>query len=94
MKGMSAGTDGPLPDGSVVVGPEEVADCVLGRARATRSAYSEDQVAAVLDAQMGYLEAIGAIGPEATPDELGQLTPALPAWLCFDVGTRERRWSN
>jgi hypothetical protein len=27
-------------------------------------------VHAVLDAQMSYLEAIGAIGPEAPPDEL------------------------
>jgi len=70
MKGMSTASDAPLPDGSVVVGPEEVADFVLSRARATQSVYSEDQVAAVLDAQFGYFDAIGAIGPEATPDEL------------------------
>jgi hypothetical protein len=69
-KGMSSGGGGPLPDGSVVVGPEEVADFVLGRARAADSPYSEDQVAAVLDAQFGYFDAIGAIGPEASPGEV------------------------
>jgi hypothetical protein len=70
-KGMSAGEPN-LPDGSVVVGPEEVADFVLDRARETASPYSEDQVAAVLDAQFGYFDAIGAIGPEAAPDELDE----------------------
>ena len=69
-KGMSTGVGAPLPDGSVVVGPEEVADFVLEKARAIDSPYSEDQVAAVLDAQFGYFDAIGAIGPEAAPDEL------------------------
>jgi hypothetical protein len=69
-KGMSAGGELPPPDGSVVVGQEEVADFVLQRARAIDSPYSEDQVAAVLDAQFGYFDAIGAIGPEATPGEL------------------------
>jgi hypothetical protein len=52
-------------EGSIVVGPEEVADFVLGRARQSDSPYSEDQVAAVLDAQLGYFDAIGAIGPPA-----------------------------
>jgi len=69
-KGMSAGLDAPAPEGTVVVGPDEVADYVLERARASDSPYSEDQVAAVLSAQFGYFDAIGAIGPEASPDEL------------------------
>jgi len=60
-----------VPEGAVVVGPEEVADFVLSRARAIDSPYSEDQVAAVLDAQFGYFDAIGAIGPEADENELG-----------------------
>jgi len=50
---------------AIVVGPEEVADFVLDRARASDSPYSEDQVAAVLDAHLGYFDAIGAIGPQA-----------------------------
>jgi len=69
-KGMSAGPDASLPEGSVVVGPEEVAEYVLERAREIESPWSEDQVAAVLDAQFGYFDAIGAIGPEASPGEL------------------------
>ncbi len=69
-KGLSASDRAPLEDGSVVVGPEEVTDFVLDRARAARTPYSEEQVAAVLDAQFGYFDAIGAIGPEASPDEL------------------------
>ena len=60
----------PLPENSIVVGPEEVADFVMSRARAIDSPYSEDQVAAVLDAQFGYFDAIGAIGPEANGDEV------------------------
>jgi len=67
-KGMST-PERPLPEGSIVVGPEEVADFVMSRARAIDSPYSEDQVAAVLDAQFGYFDAIGAIGPEANGDE-------------------------
>jgi hypothetical protein len=52
------------------VGPEELAEFVLARARAADSPYSEDQVVAVLDAQFGYFDAIGAIGPEASPGEV------------------------
>ncbi len=69
-KGMST-ADQPLPEGSIVVGPEEVADFVMARARAIDSPYSEDQVSAVLDAQFGYFDAIGAIGPEADEDDPG-----------------------
>ncbi len=68
-RGMSAGSGVGVPDGSIVVGPEEVADFVLDRAKATDSPYSEEQVTAVLDAQFGYFDAIGAIGPEAASGE-------------------------
>jgi hypothetical protein len=71
-KGLSTSGPGGEPAPAVVVGPEEVADYVLQRARASDSPYSEDEVAAVLDAQFGYFDAIGAIGPEATPDELDE----------------------
>jgi hypothetical protein len=63
-KGMST-EDGP-PDGEVVVDRDEVVTEVLGRAG---SLFSAEQVSAVLDAQFGYFDAIGAIGPEAGPDE-------------------------
>jgi len=70
IRGMATPQTG-APEGAVVVGPEEVADFVMDRARAVDSPYSEDQVAAVLDAQFGYFDAIGAIGPEADDGELG-----------------------
>src|SRR5271169_5492285 len=70
VRGMAAPQAG-VPEGAVVVGPEEVADFVMDRARSVDSPYSEDQVAAVLDAQFGYFDAIGAIGPEADEGEMG-----------------------
>jgi hypothetical protein len=70
LRGMATPQAG-VPEGAVVVGPEEVADFVMDRARAMDSSYSEDQVAAVLDAQFGYFDAIGAIGPQADEGEMG-----------------------
>jgi len=70
-RGMSGARPEVVED-SVVVGPEELADHILGRARADDAGYTEDQVAAVLDAQFGYFDAIGAIGPEAVPGELDE----------------------
>jgi hypothetical protein len=70
-KGMSADDGRPTPsDNQVVVDRDEVVDQVLHRAQIAGVALSIDQVAAVLDAQFGYFDAIGAIGPEAGPDEL------------------------
>lgn len=69
MKGVSGNGHSPEPDGPVVVGGAETVDYVLARAHAVGSSYTPTQVHAVLDAQMTYLEAIGAIGPEAPPDE-------------------------
>ena len=70
-RGLAQSDGAPSADGDVVVGAEELADFVLDRAREHGSPYSEEQVVAVLDAQFSYLDAISAIGPEATPDELG-----------------------
>jgi len=64
-RGMAAIGRAPTAPGAVEVVPEELADYVMDRARALNSPYSKDQVAAVLDAQFGYFDAIGAIGPEA-----------------------------
>ncbi|HZN13177.1 MAG TPA: hypothetical protein VFB78_02830 [Acidimicrobiales bacterium] len=61
--GHSADVEGP-----VVVGGAETVDYVLHRARATGVDFTPSQVHAVLDAQMSYLEAIGAVGPEAPED--------------------------
>jgi hypothetical protein len=51
----------------VVVGGAETVDYVLHRAQSSGAEFTPMQVHAVLDAQMSYLEAIGAVGPEA-PD--------------------------
>lgn len=59
-----------VTEGPVVVGGAETVDYVLRRAAAVGESYTAPQVHAVLDAQMTYLEAIGAIGPEAPPDGL------------------------
>ena len=68
-KGVSGNGSGPAANGPVVVGGAETVDYVLARAIANGIDYTAPQVHAVLDAQMLYLEAIGAIGPEAPPDE-------------------------
>ena len=50
------------PPGDIVVGGAETVDYVLDRARSTGEAYLPEQVHAVIDTQMAYMRAIGAIG--------------------------------
>ena len=69
MKGVSGNGHSPESVGPVVVGGAETVEYVLARAEAIGSPYTATQVHAVLDAQLTYLEAIGAIGPEAPPEE-------------------------
>jgi len=64
-KGVSGNGHSSHPAGPVVVGGAETVDYVLRRAEGLGSPYTPAQVHAVLDCQMTYLEAIGAIGPEA-----------------------------
>lgn len=68
-KGVSGNGSGPHSGGPVVVGGAETVDYVLVKAASIGQEYTPAQVHAVLDAQMTYLEAIGAIGPEAPPDD-------------------------
>ncbi len=51
------------PEELIVVGGREAIDAVLARAKEVDLELSADQVAAVLDAQLDYLQAIGAVGP-------------------------------
>jgi hypothetical protein len=67
-KGVSSNGKAPSSEGPVVVGGAETVAYVLERAEVTGSEYTAEQVHAVLDAQMTYLEAIGAIGPVAGPE--------------------------
>lgn len=69
LKGVSGNGHSTEPAGPVVVGGAETVDYVLARAESLGSPYTAVQVHAVLDAQLTYLEAIGAIGPEAPPEE-------------------------
>jgi hypothetical protein len=67
-KGVSANGTTARPTGPVVVGGAETVDYILGRAAATGEAYLPEQVFAVVDTQLTYLRAIGAVGPPARPD--------------------------
>jgi hypothetical protein len=68
LRGVSSNGHGPQSTGPVVVGGAETADYVLQRAEAQGVGYTPTQVHAVLEAQMTYLEAIGAVGPVADPE--------------------------
>ena len=68
-KGVSGNGHAPTVEGPVVVGGAETVDYVLLKAQSSGAPYTAAQVHAVLDAQMSYLEAIGAIGPELPPDQ-------------------------
>ena len=69
LKGVSGNGSGPHVDGPVVVTGAETVGFVLERAEQAGSPFTPEQVHAVLDAQMGYLTEIGAVGPLADPDE-------------------------
>ena len=63
MKGVSSNGHTADSDGPVVVSGAETVDFVMMKAEAAGSPYTPEQIHAVLDAQMGYLEDIGAVGP-------------------------------
>ena len=69
LKGVSSNGHTAGGEGPVVVGGAETVDFVLMRAQSAGLVYTPAQVHAVLDAQMTYLEAIGAIGPVAGGEE-------------------------
>jgi hypothetical protein len=68
-QGLSASGQALSPDGKVVVSIDEATAYVLDRVRALDLAYDAPEIGAVLQAQFSYFDAIGAIGPEAGPDE-------------------------
>jgi hypothetical protein len=69
-KGVSANGSMARLGGPVVVGGSETVEYILERAAATGEAYLPEQVYAVIETQLSYLRAIGAIGPEASlPDD-------------------------
>jgi len=69
LRGVASNGSRPQTEGPVVVSGAETVDFVLMRSEASGTAYTPEQVHAVLDAQMRYLEEIGAVGRVADPDE-------------------------
>ncbi len=69
MRGVSSNGHGPNLHGPIVVGGAETVDYVLQRCQANGAEYTPTQVHAVLEAQMTYLEAIGAVGPVGDPGD-------------------------
>jgi hypothetical protein len=67
-KGVSGNGSTPHIDSPIIVGGAETVAYVLDQSTRTGRDYTPEQVSAVLDAQMSYLEAIGAVGPEAPED--------------------------
>jgi hypothetical protein len=68
-KGVSVNGSTPHPRAPVVVGGSETIDYILERAAATGEAYLPEQVYAVVETQLTYLRAIGAVGPAAGPGD-------------------------
>jgi hypothetical protein len=66
-RGVSSNGHSVELEGPVVVGGADTVDYVLHQAERAGVELTPLQVHAVLDAQMQYLESIGAIGPEAPP---------------------------
>ncbi len=67
-KGVSSNGSTAYPSGSVVIGGSETVDYVLERCAATGESYLPEQVYGVIDTQLSYLRAIGAVGPPAEGD--------------------------
>ena len=68
-KGVSVNGTRGGPQGPVVVGGAEQVAYIVERSAATGEAYIPEQVYPVVETQLSYLRAIGAIGPPAPPDE-------------------------
>ena len=51
-----------------MIGGSETVEYILERCAATGEAYLPEQVYSVIDTQLSYLRAIGAVGPPAEDD--------------------------
>ncbi len=69
-KGVSQNGSTTTPKGPVVVGGAEQVAYILERCAATGESYLPEQVHGVVETQLSYLRAIGAIGPPAQPGDL------------------------
>jgi hypothetical protein len=64
-KGVSQNGSTAHPVGPVVIGGSETVGYILEQAAARGAEFTPEQVHAVVETQMAYLRAIGAVGPEA-----------------------------
>jgi hypothetical protein len=75
-KGVSGNGSNRKPAASVVIGGPETVDYIIERAAAAGEEYLPEQVHAVIETQLTYLRAIGAVGPPAPPADGGDRPPA------------------
>jgi hypothetical protein len=64
-KGVSSNGSTAYPAGPVVIGGSETVDYIVQRSGETGEQYIPEQVYGVIDTQLSYLRAIGAVGPPA-----------------------------
>ena len=64
-KGVSQNGSSANPVGPVVIGGSETVGYILEQAGARGAEFTAEQVHAVVETQMAYLRAIGAVGPQA-----------------------------
>ncbi|MFI5053683.1 MAG: hypothetical protein ACHQDE_04920 [Acidimicrobiia bacterium] len=67
-KGVSSNGSTAYPPGPVIIGGSETVEYIVERSAATGEPYLPEQVYGVIETQLSYLRAIGAVGPPATPD--------------------------
>jgi len=64
-KGVSQNGSTPNPTGPVVIGGSETVSYILEQAAAKGEVFTAEQVHAVVETQLAYLRAIGAVGSKA-----------------------------
>jgi hypothetical protein len=67
-KGVSGNGSNSQPSGDVVIGGAETVQYIVERAATAGEHYLPEQVHGVIETQLSYLRAIGAIGPPAGRD--------------------------
>jgi hypothetical protein len=75
-KGVAGNGSSAHPPGDVIVGGAETVDYIVSRSSATGEQYLPEQVHAVIETQLAYLRAIGAVGDAARPASDDPADPA------------------
>ena len=80
-QGVTGNGSSAHPPGDVVVGGAETVDYIVSRSAATGEEYLPEQVHAVVETQLAYLRAIGAVGDAAaTPPTAGNAAVTRSAY--------------